>query len=182
MFRPPSCRVNGFFALLVVVSMTAIIGLMSSGHVAGQDARDLEAVMTPISTKAASARIAPEAERALLSLVNRKRKQYGRQSLFLSLSLRDVARTHSGEMAREGFVGHGSLSTGSFATRFSAIVRPGTLVGENVTIASTIEAAESAFEASPGHFQNMLDSRFHYIGVGIATMPEGFAVTEDFAE
>ncbi|HKS91434.1 MAG TPA: CAP domain-containing protein [Tepidiformaceae bacterium] len=124
----------------------------------------------------------PDAETALLGLLNQTRRARGLPRLAPSAPLRVAARSHSREMALSGVVGHGSALLQSFLDRLSGLVRPGTLAGENVGCATSVGRVEAAFEASPGHLDNMLNPRFGTVGIGIATSPLGLMVTEDFAE
>ena len=176
----PTLRFRAPF--LVVLVMTALSVIARPGGAAGQAVLDLGAVIVPTNMPATQTVFVPEAESALVHLLNRTRRQHGLPPLVANSVLRTAARSHSREMALGGFIGHGSPSFGSFLDRLGSVVRPGILVGENVTCAITITQAETAFEASPGHLQNILEPRFRSVGVGIATGAPGLMVTEDFAE
>src|SRR5579864_295853 len=167
---------------LVVLVMAALSILAIPNGAAGQTVLDLGAVMAPTNMPTTQTVFVPDAESALLHLLNQTRGQHGLPSLVTNSVLRTAARSHSREMALGGFIGHGSPSLGSFLDRLGTVVRPGVFVGENVTCAITITQVETAFEASPGHLQNMLEPRFRSVGIGIATGAAGLLVTEDFAE
>ncbi len=125
----------------------------------------------------------PAGELQLLDLLNKTRSQHNLPLLVMDAALRSTARTHSRDMAVQGYFGHPSLSGQSFIERVGSVVRSGTLVGENVVIAQTVVQANTAFAASPGHSKNMLEPRFHRVGIGVATAGQlGLTVTEDFAE
>ena len=168
--------------LLVALVMAALSVIAIPDGAAGQTVLNLGAVMVPTNMATTQTVFVPEAESALLHLLNQTRRQHGLPSLVTNSVLRMAARSHSREMARGGFIGHGSPSLGSFLDRLSAVVRPGVFVGENVTCAITITQVETAFEASSGHLQNILEPRFRSVGIGIATSAAGLLVTEDFAE
>ena len=178
--KPVRCFPRCFALSLVLLAIT--VSLVVPERAAGQSTPDPGLVMFAIDMKAVDSRFLPGAEKGLLDLVNRLRNQRGLRSLSMNSSLCTAARSHSREMALGGFIGHGSPSTGSFLTRLSAVVGPGTFVGENVASGLTIEQVERAFEASPGHLQNLLEPRFRSVGIGIATGPTGLMVTEDFAD
>jgi uncharacterized protein YkwD len=175
-------RTRRFVALpLVVLVATALSTVMTDGA-AGQTVLNLGAVTVPTNMPATQTEFVPYAETALLHLLNRTRTQHGLPPLVMNGVLRNTARSHSREMALVGFIGHGSPSSGAFLERLGAVLRPGDFVGENVACGGTITQVEAALEASRGHFENMLDPRFHSVGIGIATGPLGLLVTEDFAE
>ncbi len=125
----------------------------------------------------------PEEENRLLELLNLSRRQHNLPLLVMDTALRAAARTHSRNMATHGYIGHGSPEGESFLDRMAHVVRAGSFVGENVTIARTMEQAHSAFVESQDHRKNMLEPRFHRVGIGIATVgPLGIIVTQDFSE
>jgi len=75
--------------------------------------------------------------------------------------LRLLARTHSQDTATRGYVGHGSMSGESFVDRLAR--------------------AHNAFIVSPGHLQNVLELRFHRVGIGVSTAGQlGMTNPEDF--
>ena len=176
----PALRFRAPFLVVLVIAALGLIAIPDGA--AGQTVLDLGAVMLPTNMPTAQSVFVPDAESALLHLLNQARRQHGLPPLVTNGVLRTAARSHSREMALGGFIGHGSPSFGSFLDRLGAVVRAGVLVGENVTCAITITQAETAFEASPGHLQNILEPRFRSAGIGIATGAPGLLVTEDFAE
>jgi uncharacterized protein YkwD len=135
-----------------------------------------------LQSRATVSRFVPDAEDLLLSLVNRERAAHGLAAVTMDAALRNVARQHSRAMALRGFVGHGSPLGDSFLERVSTVVRPPTVVGENVAMAQTAVQAHSAFLASSEHDRNLIDPEFHSAGIGVATAGVlGVAVTELFA-
>jgi uncharacterized protein YkwD len=126
--------------------------------------------------------VEPAAEGQLLDLLNSTRAQHGVPPLRMDGGLREVARTHSHDMAVGGYVGHGSFSLGSALDRLSHVVAWG-LVAENVTFAVSSSAAHRALVASQTHLENILEPRFHRVGIGVFSAGSlGLAVTQDFAE
>ena len=66
--------------------------------------------------------------------------------------------------------------------RLAGFLRPGSRIGENVAMVQTVEEGQRAFVASQPHLQNMLDPRFHRVGIGVTTAGEmGIMITEDFS-
>ncbi len=125
----------------------------------------------------------PTSEVKLLDLLNGIRRGRNLVPLVMDGGLRAVARAHSRDMAVQGYFGHTSWSGQSFLDRVGSAIGGEMLIGENVVISQTAEQAHAAFTASPGHYKNMLEPRFHRVGIGIATAGKlGLIVTEDFSE
>ncbi|MBV8981406.1 MAG: CAP domain-containing protein [Acidimicrobiia bacterium] len=55
-------------------------------------------------------------------------------------------------------------------------------LGENVGTGSTVPQIEAALEASPHHFENMVDPAFQYVGIGVVESAGVIWVTEDFKQ
>ncbi len=135
-----------------------------------------------ISTRAADARVQPDAEARLLTLLNQVRLEHGLPALHLDVRLQSVARGRAQDMARTGRIGH-ECAGGSFARCLAEVVPAGTRVGENVVVAGTVDDAHRALVSSDPHRANILDQRFRRVGIGVVAVPGlGFVVTQDFAE
>jgi uncharacterized protein YkwD len=162
-----------------VLAVVALPTIPAYSHASG----DLAAVIVPLSAASSTAEVLPEAETALLSLLNQARRLHRLSPLVMDSSLREVARLHSRDMATKGFIGHGSSGGVSFTHRLGTAVSGGTFVGENVTLARSVEQAHSAFVASSPHLRNILEPRFRRVGIGVAGAGDlGLFVTQDFAE
>lgn len=167
----------------MVLVMASLLSATGVRLVHAQSATDAGTVVVSLVSRAASIESAPDAEGALLSLVNQIRRQHKLPPVMMDSPLRAAARAHSRDMAKQGFVGHGSVGGRSFADRIANYVGSGTFVGENVTLARTVEQAHSAFIASPGHLRNILEPKFRRVGIGIVNAGElGLFVTQDFAD
>jgi uncharacterized protein YkwD len=176
-------RIRRYFVPALLVLMITVLRMTAQpDHTAGQTVRDPGAVIVMTNLTVAQSIFVPDAEQALLDLMNQTRRQHGLGVLVMNSVLRTIARRHSREVALGGFIGHGSPSSESFLDRLSTILHPGAFVGENVTCALTITQVEAAFEASRGHLPNILEPRFRTVGIGIATGALGLLVTEDFTE
>ncbi|HKX17042.1 MAG TPA: CAP domain-containing protein [bacterium] len=180
--RHSNIHILGKLSLFVAMAAAAATSLAAPPWASAQSTPDLGTVVIATGVRTAHTMFVPDAETALLALLNQTRRAHGLPPLTESSLLRAAARSHSREMTLLGFVGHGSWLLRSFLERLGTVVRAGTFVGENVTCATTVAQVESAFEASPGHLLNILNPRFHFVGVGIAAAPLGLMVTEDFAE
>lgn len=165
--------------VLAVLAMVAVPAVPAHP----QSSSDLASVVVPLTQTAQRADVLPDAETALLGLLNQARRQQQLPTLMMDASLRRVARLHSKDMALRGFVGHGSPAGTSFAERLAGVVTTGSLVGENVTSARNIEQAHSAFVASTPHLRNILEPRFRRVGIGVAGAGDlGLFITQDFAD
>lgn len=162
----------------------AVLGLLSvPGPAGSQPPLVVDGGPIPLDYQASQSVIEPAAERELLQLINQVRSQYHLPPLVLDPLLRAAARAHSRDMALHGYFGHTSPWGQSFIDRLAAVVRGGTLVGENVAVADSVRGAHAAFLASPGHFRNMVEPAFRRVGIGVATAGDlGITVTEDFSE
>lgn len=139
-------------------------------------------IVVMLDQRVSGSTVEPDAEQQLLILLNAVRAQHGLPVLRLDRSLQAAARSHSRDMALGGFVGHGTLSGASALDRLSHTVVRG-WVGENVTFAVSCYAANRALVASDAHLANMVDPRFHRVGIGVFSAGQlGMAITEDFAE
>ena len=157
---------------------------MGPGIVTGsaQSSASIGSVVIALDQRAPRSVDEPSAEQQLLDMLNAVRVQHGLRPLRMDRGLQSVARAHSRDMATGGYVGHGSPSGGSFLDRLSSVVSRG-LVGENVTFAVDPRTANRVLVASPLHLENILEPRFHRVGVGVFSAGQlGVAVTQDFAE
>lgn len=100
----------------------------------------------------------PDAETALVRLVNRRRAAAGLERLTRHRVLGGAARNHSRNMARKGVFAHSS-------TLAWAGGRP---AGENLAEAPSPGLAMTAMVLSPDHLRNLLDPEWRWIGVGAA--------------
>jgi uncharacterized protein YkwD len=111
-----------------------------------------------------------DVERQLLDLLDRDRKASGLPVFARDARLAPIARRYSREMAETGEVAHVSRRTGSVVDRVTAagIAPMPTVIAENVGSAASAADAESAFMASPGHRDNILNPALTHVGVGVA--------------
>ncbi|MHB8732672.1 MAG: CAP domain-containing protein [bacterium] len=136
-----------------------------------------------LSFRASQSEVVPGMEVQLLTLLNQTRREHKLPPLVMDESLRRAARAHSLDMASRGYYGHFTPEHESPAQRVARFVVIRGRLGENITINATAEEANKALVASPAHLENMLESGFHRVGIGIASAgPESKMITEDFAQ
>jgi uncharacterized protein YkwD len=102
-------------------------------------------------------------ETALVTAVNSVRTLHLLPKLRVDFRLVRAARSHSRDMLRRHYFGHGN-----FGTRMSMFHVRGTLFAENLYWGSGVlspNATIAAWLASPQHRQNLLDPTLHRIGV-----------------
>ena len=96
------------------------------------------------------------------AMINSLRANHGLAQLSRSGELNSKAQAQADRMANRGRIYH--------STNLAAGVSPGwQLIGENVAVAGSIEQAQSALEASPGHLANMLNGGFTEVGIGVTS-------------
>jgi uncharacterized protein YkwD len=114
----------------------------------------------------------------VVALVNEARKS-GRQcgserfkaapALDVSGKLNDAAEDHARDMARRKFFDHRGANGSQPRDR---VLRTGykfRLTGENIALGpESAEEVVAGWLASPGHCANIMEARFHEIGVGLA--------------
>ena len=114
--------------------------------------------------------------RATICLINSTRRRHGLRSLRLNRRLSRAATRHAGDMVRQDYFAHDSLTGASFVDR---IRRSGYLsgprawvVGENLAWGSgdrsSAAAIVRAWMNSPPQRANILQRRFRSIGIGLA--------------
>ena len=86
----------------------------------------------------------------------------------------NVARGWSAQMAGAGGISH-NPALGSQVSNWRSL-------GENVGTGSDVATIEAALEASPHHFENMVDPNFNYVGIGVVEAGGAIWVTEDFKQ
>jgi uncharacterized protein YkwD len=131
---------------------------------------------SPCAASAASARV------STLCLINAERAAHGVRPLRLDKRLSRAALRHSRDMVANRYFAHDSRSGAGFSARIASTGwmhgRSRWNVGENLAWGSgslaTPRAIVKSWMHSAGHRHNMLQARFHVIGIGIgAGAPTG---------
>ena len=119
--------------------------------------------------------------RTMIQLVNKEREKMGLDPLLVNMSLVELARMKSQDMIDHDYFGHQSPTYGSpFDMMKSAGIQYRT-AGENLAGAHTVEIAHHNLMNSPGHRQNILNSAFTHVGVGVVKGgPYGIMFTQMF--
>lgn len=110
----------------------------------------------------------------MFQLVNGSRRHHGVKALKLCWAVSRDAWEHSKHMAGRHSVYH--------TTDLWSVVRPyhPSTWGENVAMAGTLKRVERMFMGSAPHRSNILNGRYHHIGVGAVRSGGRVWVTLDF--
>lgn len=107
------------------------------------------------------------AEKELFDLVNVEREKAGKEKLAWNNELANVARAYAQKMWKEKFFGHFSPEGESAVERLKAAKINYTFMGENLALAPTVKTALDGLMSSEGHRENILESNFKKIGIGV---------------
>jgi uncharacterized protein YkwD len=119
----------------------------------------LLAVLVAVAALGAAA-CDPEAERASHAEVNEVRAAVGLPGLARSAQLDDKARAQADRMAAGGRIFHSESLAAGVGSGWQ-------LIGENVASGPSVAAAQAALEASPAHYENMINPAFTEVGLGV---------------
>jgi hypothetical protein len=107
----------------------------------------------------------PSLESQLLGLTNTARANAGLSALESSSTLVSIARSWSGHMAASGTLSHNP----SLASQ----VGGWSMIGENVAKAYSASQAQQLFMASSGHRDNILQTKYNRVGIGVTQAADG---------
>jgi uncharacterized protein YkwD len=113
-----------------------------------------------------------QAAHATLCLLNRVRRTHGLKKFRDNGQLDLASQRHANDMARRNYFAHGDFVGRIRAARYLKGANRGYTLGENIAWGSwdyaTPAAIVDAWMHSPGHRANILNGRFHEIGLGVA--------------
>ncbi|MGB0680970.1 MAG: CAP domain-containing protein, partial [Polyangiales bacterium] len=123
--------------------------------------------------RTASMQSAADVAQGLGTMLNQTRKERGLQVLRQHPRLAVVAKDHSLDMVRSGFIGHGSPTTGSAADRVERTGLRSGLVLENIGRGYDAWQIHRGLMRSPGHRANILNPDVTHFGIGVVERQEG---------
>lgn len=106
-------------------------------------------------------------ESEMFALVNKERRERGISELAWSTSIVVVARAHAKDMWERNYFGHVSYEGKDVGDRLDAAGIRYSLAGENLALAPTVGTAMTGLMNSEGHRANILESKFHKVGIGV---------------
>ena len=120
------------------------------------------------------------------SLLNEARSAQQLEALAPDSRLSEIARAHSEAMLEQGSVPRSGPASGSLRDRLRAAGVSFRSAGQNlVQVRSSRDPAGEAHSqlfASQGHRDNILDTRFQLVGVGVAKDGRTYWITQIFVE
>ena len=106
----------------------------------------------------------------LLTLHNDARENHGLRPFCVHPALQEAARAHSGDMILRDYFSHNTMGEDEDAcTRIRRFGYRRSYCGENIGYNATPEGMFSSWMRRPLHSRNILDGRFHEIGIGACT-------------
>ncbi|MDH3627732.1 MAG: CAP domain-containing protein [Acidobacteriota bacterium] len=112
-----------------------------------------------------------------LDAVNAVRHRHALEPLTEDSRLRDVASSHSKDMARHGYFSHRDRDGNRPADRLDEADISYRMMAENIQMSlgarNPIETAVQSWMDSPGHRKNILDERFTHSGIGVHIRKDG---------
>ncbi len=106
-------------------------------------------------------------EQQMVNLVNGERQKRGLASLKVDLELARVARFKSQDMVSNNYFSHQSPTYGSPFEMMRKFGLSFTAAAENIACNQSVSTAHQALMNSQGHRDNILNSDYTYIGIGI---------------
>ena len=160
--------------------MSRIVAVLCGAVLAAAAAPLPTASALPLTrTPAVSAQVA-DAQQQILVLVNARRAKHGCAALTASAQLNGLAESYSTEMGTEDFFSHTDPSGRTPWDRARAL-GISDLGGENIAEGQpTPRAVMSAWMSSSDHRANILDCRYHSLGVGVYYAEGGPWWTQEF--
>lgn len=114
---------------------------------------------------------AEDVARANFAALNDARARQGLAPLQWDNKAAAIARAHSEDMVRSGFVGHTSPTTGDVDDRFRRAGVQGAVIRENVARGYGPWAIHQSLMHSPGHRVNILAPDVTHVGIGAVFAP-----------
>ena len=122
-------------------------------------------------------------EQNLLNLINKVRKREGIRPLEMNSNLIQIARRKATDMIENDYFTHNSPIYGS---PFDMLKEEGVdygLAGENLARAETVEEGFAGLMESPEHKDNILNTRYDEVGIGIVEGgPYGLMIVQLFID
>jgi uncharacterized protein YkwD len=105
--------------------------------------------------------------------INGLRASVGVAELVRVPELDAKAEAQADRMAKAGSIYHSKNLAAGVSGGWSSI-------GENVAMAGSVEEAQAALEASPGHYENMVNPVYNQVGIGVVVRNDIVYVVQVF--
>jgi len=105
----------------------------------------------------------------ILNRINAERKKAGLPALIMDKDLQKVAKVKAQDMVKNNYFSHTSPTYGSPFDMMKSYGITYKVAGENIAGNSTNAGAVSAWMASSGHKENILNNAYNYTGIGVVS-------------
>lgn len=140
-------------------------------------------IYLPIAPKAETLRIDLDAQDQMVLLVNKEREKKHISQLSVDTKMTDVAAQHSWNMFVGQYFSHYDLEGHDASYRMNQSDISYTMLGENLAYGPDVLTAHLGLMESAEHRDNILDTRYHRIGIGIVKNKTfGMMFTQLFAD
>jgi uncharacterized protein YkwD len=127
--------------------------------------------------------VEPGLENDMLAMINSERIKAGLSALVADGLLTQTARKHSADMFTRGYFSHNTPEGLTPFNRLHAAKINYLYAGENLAFASTLLKAHEGLMHSPDHRANILNRKYHKVGIGILENQEyGLLITQEFKD
>lgn len=126
-----------------------------------------ETIPIDIPKEGVSYTIDEASEKEMVLRVNRERSERNLSPLIVDHSITLVSREKSNDMFERAYFSHYDPDGKNAVDRMEAHHVSFAFVGENLAYAPDVASAHTGLMNSEGHRKNILDSRFHRIGIGV---------------
>jgi uncharacterized protein YkwD len=127
-------------------------------------------------------KVIPAQADALTTDLNAERARNGLQPLQRDAALDRIAYAKAVDMAARGYFGHTDPDGVTFYDRMREYRWPTQYVAENIAFDRNEQSANSAFNTSPPHHQNIVDPNERKLGIAVVTVGDGETFyVEDFS-
>jgi uncharacterized protein YkwD len=138
-------------------------------------------ILTILGVSASTPAAARDVVREILDLTNKERQAEGIAPLTPNWNLTNAAQRHSRDMADHGVLNHVGTDGSRMGDRIGEAGYEWSAIAENIASGtSSPERAVALWMHSPGHRKNMLNPRYHELGVGYAFNGRTHYWTQDF--
>jgi uncharacterized protein YkwD len=121
----------------------------------------------PLDNKTQNLTVDEKSETQMFQLVNKERTSRGIGALTWNVKLVIVAENYARFMWQNHYFGHYDPEGKDVGDRLQAADIPYQIAGENLALAPTVDIAHTGLMNSPGHRANILEPRFHKVGIGV---------------
>ena len=114
-------------------------------------------------------------EQSFVAQLNGLRTGLGLPALAVEVRLVDMARGWSGQMAAANLLSHNPALSTQAPSNWQRL-------GENVGFGGSVDSIHRAFVNSPGHYTNLVNPNFNYVGIGVVRAGDRIWVTQAFMQ